>query len=92
MNMLQQKETFRLPLVTIPEISTFQTYNYASIYKKMQHPAAIFDGRLILDKKALRKIGYRVHAIGKQFNFCCIRYSLGSAPAEAYNLFGNSLI
>lgn len=31
----------------------------------MLKPAQFFDGRNILDHKALRKIGFRVYAIGK---------------------------
>lgn len=40
----------------------------------MQKPASIFDGRLILDQKKLRNIGFRVFSIGN--------YSL-----ESFNLF-----
>lgn len=31
----------------------------------MHKPAFLFDGRLILDAKKLRSIGFQVHVIGK---------------------------
>lgn len=43
----------------------FSSYDYEKIYKKMQKPAFIFDGRNILDRKKLHKIGFNVFSIGK---------------------------
>ncbi|KIH44071.1 hypothetical protein ANCDUO_25915 [Ancylostoma duodenale] len=70
--------------VSFPAITTcpcqnelLQTLDYERIYKSMQHPASIFDGRLILDQRQLRSYGFRTFAIG-------------SAPDQAYNLFGSS--
>jgi len=34
----------------------------------MKRPSHIFDGRLILDHKKLKKIGFKVEAIGKKLN------------------------
>jgi len=48
----------------------FQTYDYQRIFDNMLKPAFIFDGRLILDHKALIQIGFHVDAIGK-----CLAYT-----------------
>ncbi len=40
------------------------TLPWEEIYKTMNKPAFIFDGRLILDKPALTKIGFKVVSIG----------------------------
>ena len=53
-------------LVVITEWDEFKTYDYHSVFAKMQKPAFIFDGRNILDHDALEKIGFHVHAIGKR--------------------------
>jgi UDPglucose 6-dehydrogenase len=47
------------------EWKEFKTYDYQKIYDAMEKPAFLFDGRLHLDHKALREIGFEVHAIGK---------------------------
>lgn len=47
------------------EWAEFKTYDYQKIYDAMEKPAFLFDGRLHLDHKALREIGFEVHAIGK---------------------------
>ncbi|RCN30242.1 nucleotide sugar dehydrogenase [Ancylostoma caninum] len=64
-------------IVILTEWDEFKTLDYERIYKSMQHPASIFDGRLILDQRQLRSYGFRTFAIG-------------SAPDQAYNLFGSS--
>ncbi|CAD6184715.1 unnamed protein product [Caenorhabditis auriculariae] len=64
-------------IVVLTEWDEFTTFDFSRIHASMRHPAAIFDGRLILDQKALREIGFRTFAIG-------------SAPDQAYNLFGTS--
>jgi UDPglucose 6-dehydrogenase len=47
--------------------SLFQKdFDYEEIYKVMQKPAFIFDGRLILDHEKLISIGFHVEAIGKR--------------------------
>ena len=55
-----QKITVFIPL--------FQDYDYQRIYDSMLKPAFIFDGRMILDHKALQKIGYHVETIGKKLS------------------------
>jgi UDPglucose 6-dehydrogenase len=49
----------------LTEWDEFKTLDYKKIYESMAKPAFLFDGRLILDHKALREIGFEVHAIGK---------------------------
>lgn len=49
----------------LTEWDEFKTLDYQRIYEAMAKPAFLFDGRLILDHKALREIGFEVHAIGK---------------------------
>ncbi|MEH3113508.1 hypothetical protein [Pedobacter terrae] len=43
---------------------SFKDYNWNQIYDKMLKPAKIFDGRNVLDHKALREIGFQVNGIG----------------------------
>lgn len=52
-------------LLVMTEWDEFKTYDYGKIYESMQKPASIFDGRNLLDHKALKKIGFYVYAIGK---------------------------
>jgi len=39
--------------------------DYRRIYEGMHKPAYLFDGRLIIDEKLLREIGFKVEVIGK---------------------------
>ncbi|KAI8059953.1 UDP-glucose/GDP-mannose dehydrogenase family, NAD binding domain-containing protein [Gilbertella persicaria] len=39
--------------------------DYQKIYDNMHKPAFLFDGRLLLDATEMRKIGFKVHIIGK---------------------------
>ncbi len=45
----------------------FACLDYVKIYKTMKKPAWIFDGRNCLDGDLLRRLGYRVRAVGKSF-------------------------
>lgn len=49
----------------LTEWDEFKTYDYQKIYDNMQKPAFLFDGRLLMNHKELRDIGFEVHAIGK---------------------------
>lgn len=49
----------------LTEWDEFETYDYQKIYDSMEKPAFLFDGRLRLNHKELREIGFEVHAIGK---------------------------
>ena len=49
----------------ITEWDEFKTYDWQKIYNGMNKPAFIFDGRNIMDKNKLEKIGFQVKSIGK---------------------------
>jgi UDPglucose 6-dehydrogenase len=53
-------------IVVLTEWDEFKAYDYAKIYKSMNKPAFIFDGRLLLDTQKLAKIGFNVEVIGKR--------------------------
>ncbi|XP_003383497.1 PREDICTED: UDP-glucose 6-dehydrogenase-like [Amphimedon queenslandica] len=55
-------------LVICTEWDEFVTLDYERIYGLMEKPAFIFDGRLILKHEALRKIGFQVDVVGKDFS------------------------
>jgi UDPglucose 6-dehydrogenase len=57
------KEAHAIAILT--EWPQFIKLDYKTIIDSMIHPAFIFDGRNILDHKALFKIGFNVLAIGK---------------------------
>lgn len=57
------KEAHVLTVVT--EWDEFKDLDYQQIFEKMLKPAFIFDGRNILDLKALRKIGFSTHGVRK---------------------------
>ncbi|VDD95641.1 unnamed protein product [Enterobius vermicularis] len=50
-------------------VKIFTKLDYERLYASMVHPASIFDGRLILDQKRLREIGFQVFAIGSAPSF-----------------------
>ena len=52
-------------IAILTEWDEFKDYDWQKIYKSMQKPAFIFDGRNILDHDKLRGIGFEVKAIGK---------------------------
>jgi UDPglucose 6-dehydrogenase len=52
-------------IALLTEWAHFSTLDYAMIYQSMAKPAFIFDGRNILDHKALHAIGFNVYAIGR---------------------------
>jgi UDPglucose 6-dehydrogenase len=43
----------------------FKDLDYQRVYDSMEKPACIFDGRNILDRAALEKIGFKTYGIGK---------------------------
>jgi UDPglucose 6-dehydrogenase len=47
------------------EWDEFKTYDWQKIYTDMKKPAFIFDGRNILDKAEMEKIGFEYSSIGK---------------------------
>jgi len=52
-------------LVVLTEWDEFKTLPYHELYATMLKPAFVFDGRGILNHRALEDIGFEVHAIGK---------------------------
>jgi UDPglucose 6-dehydrogenase len=52
-------------ILVLTEWEEFKTLDYQRIYASMNKPAFIFDGRLILDNKKLKEIGFQVKVIGK---------------------------
>ena len=51
-------------IAVLTEWDEFQTYDWKRIYKNMQKPAFVFDGRNILDREALENIGFVCKCIG----------------------------
>ncbi|KEI40140.1 uncharacterized protein L969DRAFT_86763 [Mixia osmundae IAM 14324] len=52
-------------VIVATEWKEFKTIDWQKVYDNMYRPAFIFDGRGILDVKALEKIGFQVHVIGR---------------------------
>ncbi|GAA5914754.1 UDP-glucose 6-dehydrogenase [Sporobolomyces salmoneus] len=55
-------------ICVLTEWDEFKSLDWKSIYDSMSKPAMVFDGRGILDSEGLRKIGFKVHTIGKGEN------------------------
>lgn len=51
-------------LLILTEWPIFKEYDYQVIYESMIKPAFVFDGRNILDREKLKKIGFCTHGIG----------------------------
>ena len=51
--------------VVLTEWEEFQALNFETIYQSMKKPAFLFDGRNLLDRQHLSRIGFEAHAIGK---------------------------
>lgn len=52
-------------LAVLTEWDQFKALDFAKIYAGMHKPAFVFDGRNILPREEMGKLGYRVFAIGK---------------------------
>ena len=52
-------------IAVLTEWDEFKGYDYARIFDQMLKPAFIFDGRRLLDKKALNELGFKVYTIGE---------------------------
>lgn len=52
-------------IAILTEWDEFKTYDWQKIYDNMLKPSFIFDGRNILDKVELEKIGFKVYTIGR---------------------------
>jgi UDPglucose 6-dehydrogenase len=51
-------------IAVLTEWDEFKTYDWKRIYKNMQKPAFVFDGRNVLDCQILEKIGFIYKGIG----------------------------
>jgi UDPglucose 6-dehydrogenase len=51
-------------IAILTEWDEFKTYDWKKIYDQMQKPAFVFDGRNLLNKNELEKIGFVYQAIG----------------------------
>ena len=51
-------------IAVLTEWDEFKTYDWQRIYNSMQKPAFVFDGRNVLDRKVLEKIGFPYKEIG----------------------------
>ena len=53
-------------IAVLTEWDEFKTYDWQKIYDSMLKPAFVFDGRNILDKELLEKIGFVYQGIGSR--------------------------
>lgn len=51
-------------IAVLTEWDEFKTYDWKKVYNNMFKPAFIFDGRNVLDKSTLRKIGFDYNGVG----------------------------
>jgi UDPglucose 6-dehydrogenase len=52
-------------IAILTEWDEFNTYDWKRVYRSMQKPAFLFDGRNILDKATMAGIGFKINSIGK---------------------------
>ncbi|QDT06078.1 UDP-glucose 6-dehydrogenase [Rubripirellula lacrimiformis] len=52
-------------IAVLTEWDEFRSLDFDRVYASMQRPAFVFDGRNLLDRDKLTKIGFEIHAIGK---------------------------
>jgi UDPglucose 6-dehydrogenase len=52
-------------IAVLTEWDEFKTLDWQRLYDNMLKPASVFDGRNILDRAALEKIGFQYYAIGQ---------------------------
>lgn len=52
-------------IAVLTEWDEFKCYDWQKIYDNMLKPSFVFDGRNILDKEQLEKIGFKVYSIGR---------------------------
>ncbi|MFN3190743.1 MAG: UDP-glucose 6-dehydrogenase [Aureliella sp.] len=57
------KDAHAIAIMT--EWDEFKDLDYGQVYQNMPQPAFLFDGRNIVNRQALKEIGFEVHAIGK---------------------------
>ena len=62
MNSLKEADA----IVVLTEWDEYRQINWKEIVSKMRKPAWIFDTRIILDRKELREIVFRVWTVGNE--------------------------
>ncbi|KAG0711088.1 UDP-glucose 6-dehydrogenase [Chionoecetes opilio] len=70
-------------IVVLTEWDEFKKFDYKRMHEVMKKPAFVFDGRKILDHKALIKLGFHTETIGKRFT----RNSLLRSSGEHFPAF-----
>ena len=53
-------------IAIMTEWDEFQNYDWKSIFKDMNKPAFVFDGRNILDIEEIKKIGFKYIGLGRK--------------------------
>lgn len=56
-------------VLVLTEWDEFRDLDFEAIYKSMNKPAWIFDGRSLLDHSRLSRIGFKVYSVGKPLSF-----------------------
>lgn len=49
----------------LTEWDEFRTLDYRAVYQRMTRPAFLFDGRNVVDRDAVRAIGFEAHCVGR---------------------------
>ncbi|MFV0365466.1 MAG: nucleotide sugar dehydrogenase [Mangrovibacterium sp.] len=52
-------------IAILTEWEEFKSLDWTTVYNNMKKPAFLFDGRNILDREAITRIGFNLHSIGK---------------------------
>ena len=52
-------------LAILTEWDEFRTLNFEDIYPLMKKPACLFDGRNIVNREAVKNIGFDLYSIGR---------------------------
>jgi len=52
-------------IAILTEWDEFKTYDWKKVYEKMLKPAFVFDGRRLLEKETMEKIGFEYYKIGQ---------------------------
>ena len=53
-------------VLVLTEWKLFRDYDFGKIFASMEKPAFIFDGRNILDHRALFELGFNVYPLGQR--------------------------
>lgn len=51
-------------VAVLTEWDEFKTYDWQKVYEEMLKPSFVFDGRALLDREKLSKVGFEVYTIG----------------------------